>query len=408
MSARNVVSDENIHTWLQNALENELVQDINFLICDRNKPGDGYVSDIVYIDVDATKYNGEPCQYRLATKVSKEQKGIFKDFVEGSNLFQREACIYTKLVPKYQKLLLAHQLHPIDFMPKCYWTKTGDDYDVLVFDNLKKAGYRLHQSDIPMDDRHIKLVLRAYARWHALSFALREHHGEEFKAVVDELAGYEKKIENKPINMEKFKEVFGKIFDERYQILETHGEHELLERYKEKMKDRVPGKWNESAPCEEECVITHGDCWNNNFLFFYEENLIPSKVCLLDFQISKLHSPARDISYFIYSTCSETELKRFKEYIQFYYGAFARDLKALGCDPELLFPFSKLVDHWRQYSFDGFQTGVGILKLCLSDDKGVGDDGSVDSFDWKIEKNKHQYEARLIACIRHCVEYQLE
>ncbi|XP_060533758.1 uncharacterized protein LOC132706431 [Cylas formicarius] len=407
MSEQNIVSNENIYTWLQNALRNERLQDINFLICDRNKPGDGYASDIVYVDVEATKYDGDPRRYHFAMKVTKELKGVFKDFVEGNNLFEKEACVYTKLAPAYQKLLYTYHFPPIDFMSKCYWAKTGEDYDVLVFDNLKKAGYRLHQSDIPMDDRHIKLVLRAYARWHWLSFALRYHHKAEFKIVVDELAGYEKKVEN---NMERFKDVFEKFCEDQYQVLEEHGEHELLERYKEKMKNRAPGKWNEPEPCEEECVVIHGDCWNNNFLFFYEADQIqdPSKVCLVDFQVSKLQSPARDISYFIYSTCSETGLKRFKDYIQFYYGAFARDLKALGCDPELLFPFSKFVDHWRQYSFDGFQTGVGILKLCLSDNKGVGDDGSVDTFDWKIEKNKHQYEARLIACIRHCVEYQLE
>lgn len=94
----------------------------------------------------------------------------------------------------------------------------------------------------------------------------------------------------------------------------------------------------------------------------------PSEIAILDFQLSYLRSPALDLSYVFYGTASAKELKHFNHLMDIYYDSFSSFLRTLGSNPEELFPFSSLKEHWRRYSTFGLIFSSFLLTYVLCDE----------------------------------------
>lgn len=95
----------------------------------------------------------------------------------------------------------------------------------------------------------------------------------------------------------------------------------------------------------------------------------PSEVAILDWQLSYLRSPALDLTYIFYGTASSEELKHFDQLMKAYYESFSSFLRALGSDPEELFPFSSLREHWKRYSTFGVIFSSILLTFVLCDEE---------------------------------------
>ncbi|KAJ8957799.1 hypothetical protein NQ314_006474 [Rhamnusium bicolor] len=97
----------------------------------------------------------------------------------------------------------------------------------------------------------------------------------------------------------------------------------------------------------------------------------PTKVAILDWQMSSLRSPVFDISYLVYSTGSGVELEKFDELLEFYYDSFSNFLKELGSNAEEIFPYSSLKEHWRKYALFGLLMAILCLPIILCDKEDV-------------------------------------
>lgn len=78
-------------------------------------------------------------------------------------------------------------------------------------------------------------------------------------------------------------------------------------------------------------VITHGDCWTNNFLYKYDGNNAIVETCLVDFQLIRYGSPALDVANLIFC-CTDKSLRQnhMKTLLQVYYKELLKSLKTLG------------------------------------------------------------------------------
>ncbi|XP_023309948.1 uncharacterized protein LOC108904799 [Anoplophora glabripennis] len=136
---------------------------------------------------------------------------------------------------------------------------------------------------------------------------------------------------------------------------------------------------------------------------------IPSKVAIIDWQASRLHSPVLDLSFFIYSTCSEEQLRHFDELLDTYHTSFSMFLRELGCDPEKLFPYSALVRHWQKYSLQAFLLVTSFLHIPICEKEEAPELETLDGFCENIMNmkitNEVEYRKRLIAIISHYYNY---
>lgn len=133
---------------------------------------------------------------------------------------------------------------------------------------------------------------------------------------------------------------------------------------------------------------------------------------LLDFQLTRMGSPAADLTYFLY-TCTDGELRKkyYEELLNHYYTVFSDFLKELGSDPQKLFPHKVFLDHMRRFSAYGVLMSMMVLHLMLSDADEIPDvsEDELDMEAWKYEtRNVTVYLARAKDIIQDAIKYNYD
>lgn len=173
-----------------------------------------------------------------------------------------------QVIPRFHKLQQEKSCPLFKSIPHCYFTQQSSPTETIVLENLKPQGYLVSSKTDPMNLDHLQLVLGTYAEWHALSFALKDQHPQDYHQLT-------KNIKEPPLKA-FILTAFGQLIDQTlnclYATLKNKGELEVLRKYKS-----ILGGLNGSTilenlmnEYEETSVIIHGDCRYNNFLFKYE------------------------------------------------------------------------------------------------------------------------------------------
>ncbi|XP_050305769.1 uncharacterized protein LOC126742931 [Anthonomus grandis grandis] len=385
------------------ALKNENIQKYDLKIYGTEDKIEQYGSDIAFVDISAENFNEERRDYNLVLKYGHTQKNV-RNKVPIRDGFKREIVVYTRLIPCYQRFQQEKNIRPLDFIPKCFLTKYSDTDEIIVLENLKSMGYETQDRHKPMNLSQIKLVLEAYAEWHALSFALEDQKDPEYLEITKSF----RLNPWKPYFQNQLGEMIDFAQQSLYAILEQNGETTLLEKYRNLVgcdSARIVLTELMSAS-EDTAVILHGDCWNNNFLFKCEDNdakkTSSAKVAMFDFQMSSIRSPVFDLSHFIYSVASDEELLHFIELMEHYYFHLSQNLTKLGSDPEKIFPFETLILHWKKYSAYGAVLCPFIMMYCFIDKQDMADFGVCQTL--KNATLKIDYIRRTMAVAKHFVE----
>lgn len=135
----------------------------------------------------------------------------------------------------------------------------------------------------------------------------------------------------------------------------------LAENYSEIMRQLYSPELSEPYT-----VARHGDCWSNNFMYQYEvrksgnlsrsslkfvfQNGSVQKAVMLDWQVSYCSSPVLDLANFIFS-CTDGNLRaqHYDELLKIYHQSLKDLLDRLGGDTEAQFPFSALLQQFKQF-----------------------------------------------------------
>ncbi|CAG9762930.1 unnamed protein product [Ceutorhynchus assimilis] len=382
------------------ALENENLEKYELKFRGGNEKGEGYIGELTFVDVLGEKSNGEAICYSLVLKIGGKNKTMRPIVRLG---FEREVQIYAQVIPAFWKLQANFNMDLFSSIPKCYLTLLSDEQEALVLQNLKSTGFKLYNRKSVMTLDHMGLVLKLLGQWHALSFALKAKNPQQF----NELTAAWKCPANEIFVNSHVGHWMNVAQEHLLYVLKESKELELLKKYQEKTQNKLATNIIKEILFmeEQQIVITHGDCWNNNLMFKYQANS-PTDVTMFDFQISNLSSPVLDLSYFIYAVSSEEQLQHFQEFLQIYYQSLSQYLSQMDCDPQKIFSFADLQNHWKKYAAYGAM--ISPLTVC---------DSLVDKEDAVCYGNKHEkYEsiiksvegkrnvafwARLIAVAKH-------
>ncbi|CAG9830311.1 unnamed protein product [Diabrotica balteata] len=289
--------------------------------------------------------------------------------------YEREIYLYEHVFEEFKKF--QEQYNIVDqftSVPKAYLCSSEDGHEGLLMENLKTQGYKLWNKKLPMNPGHVKAVLKEYAKFHAVSLAMKDKSPEQFSKLTAKV--YANVFEANPSfnNEERLKEFVASAMASGYEVVA--GDSELTECLK-RVESKVNNAFFKKLKKEKyKLVINHGDCWCNNFLFKYEdpekiEN--PSSLRILDWQLSSCSTPAYDISYFFIVNSSKEIFDDYKTYLKLYHDTLSSQLLNFGCDPQKLFPYSLLEEHLQLLFSFGLYMSFMIVKIMVSESEEAPD-----------------------------------
>ncbi|KAK9874574.1 hypothetical protein WA026_005407 [Henosepilachna vigintioctopunctata] len=214
----------------------------------------------------------------------------------------------------------------------------------------------------PWNLEHSLMVMEEFGKFHAISFALNDQDPELFKYLTRNMTPLQFEYHH-VLNLEAY--CIGVILESNMKLLKESGRLDLYDKF-DKLHSEVYDTINYVVDVEDKRTICHGDCWNNNFMFKYQDendNQKPTNVKFLDFQLAICHSPVVDLVFNIYSTGDDVTLQNFDLLLETYYKSLSNCIESLGSDPSTLFTYDELRRHWRKYGLFGILMTYTALRL---------------------------------------------
>ncbi|XP_068081164.1 uncharacterized protein [Anabrus simplex] len=322
--------------------------------------GENYLSIIYRVEVQYKRGNtGNIENHHLILKGYPNCDFITK-FITELGVFDRELSIYqSALTAIYTFAEERFQRDQIPYITsKSFKTSRPN---TVVLEDLKYQGFRMANRKAMLDLQHCFTVVRNLAHLHGMSGALHNHN-------PDILSQYDNVVfgkRNKPY-LDNFLPEQMRILSKAIKTwsgFETYAAklEKLIPEYSDKLVDICtpqPGGFH---------VLTHGDCWINNYLFKYSSIGEPTDVRFVDFQLSCLGSPATDLTYFLYSSSqNEVRASRLDEVLKMYHTQLCETLAALGSNPEV-FGFQDLKNEMKRVALCGLYAATTVLAGVVGD-----------------------------------------
>lgn len=192
--------------------------------------------------------------------------------------FKCEVEMYTKVLPAFTEFQEEKHLKTEDrflSFPKVYVTVYDEEKDqfVIIMEDLRIKNYKMFPRSQSTTYKHAKLAMTTLAKYHAISFAFKDQKLNLFQDI----------FRNETLSSRYMKDDLGyeiiNILDRSIDSLENKKHKELVRDLKLTYLEWME-KFSDEQFIGGSGVLLHGDCWSNNVLFQYNEN-----VCLLYFYV---------------------------------------------------------------------------------------------------------------------------
>lgn len=378
----------------------QLPEDAALVVDDECLKNAGFCSTLKTVSVN----NG---QFNVVLKTAPNTPKI-RELIPFERIFQREVYFYQTILKFFKKQLpkkICNEDDYWDCFPTCFYASNEPFKEILMLENLQVLDFQLWPRHQQMNEQHVKLVLKEYARLHAFSFALRHNEPQVLKMIENNTTDIYLPIIKKCGTAETIKKLSERVFKEAFIGLKEGG-FDVVGTM-ERLVGEQTGDYG---------VVCHGDTWCNNLMFKYNHNRQPIAIKFLDFQLVRFGSPVLDLSYFLYSSASLTQLKHLNQLLKYYHDYLTKFLRNFfGCDATKLFPFEVLEEHWRRFAKFGLGMAFLVVNVMMMDDSELpdvngNDAGNEEDFIGSFEKtSKHhdRYLERMVGILRHFEEWGL-
>lgn len=259
----------------------KIVKNLDFVTFDLSfsagsSKGDNYLGEVTRIHIDGKKIDGESAKSSLILKCgvasAKRRQEFFID-----TYFEREIYFYNVLMPVFNEFQIERNPN-IDLVfssyPKClynFYNRETDEY-FLVFEDLCRQELEMWPRDIPSPVENIINVVRELAKFHAISFAMKDQKPTLFDQFKNNKSTLSKFLTSKNTR---------KILDSSYlHTIELLDNDEHIKIYKHLLNnlDNYSKEIFDDNKLDRFGVINHGDCWINNVMFHKSKVKINKKV----------------------------------------------------------------------------------------------------------------------------------
>nr|XP_029724744.1 uncharacterized protein LOC109412338 [Aedes albopictus] len=298
---------------------------VDFNVEAATKKGDNYASEMYRADLEYEK-DGKlvKCRRNLEGKVIPSGE-IQRMIMEKNSIFPREIAVYRDILPKIHSLLESIGDSTL-ISPKCIFT-TDDPKTMLVFEDIKDAGFQMVDRKLGLDLDHSKLVIGKLAKLHACSAVIYQSN----PAVMDPVL--EGAISTNP-ERQDFLEFYRMCSRQVAQLVKSWNDptyNHLLERL-ENLPKTIISRGVQVYTRDDSCfnVLNHDDVWTNNMMFKYGGEKSVEDVLLFDYQLAYYGSPGVDLNYFLNAAVQETvREKHWLELIRDYHNILKSTLEKL-------------------------------------------------------------------------------
>lgn len=240
--------------------------------------GDGFMGIVMRVLIKGQR-NGSEDTLSLMLKMPPLSKTRQKAFSTAS-LFERESYVYRQVFPTYADFQRSKGLTEDDVdgffrYPICHAIVADAALDryAIVMEDLKEAKYVMFDKYQVVDWEHIRFFISELAKMHAVAFALRDQQPKVFKPYSELKCVFLDCIfKNQQKMMEGFQTtLFGMAVES------LHPDELELRRKVQALGDNFVEHMGDCVRLSEEreplSVVNHGDCWINNMMFLYENEV---------------------------------------------------------------------------------------------------------------------------------------
>ncbi|XP_073838593.1 uncharacterized protein [Musca autumnalis] len=329
--------------------------------CNNNKSANGGNTTTEF-DITETEAKQSNNHFITILKISPKNPA-YRDHSHIPELYQREVFMYQQLFGEYQKLCeegmqeKTNDQYKFDIVPEILYACLDQFDEFIICEDLSLSGYRQNvRTKMPTIDL-AAATFRSIAKMHAMSFILQAKKPQVFQRLI---AGFEDNLFNEnidPITIE-----FGKKYIRKTRVmLEQDGrtsstkQVEALQKLEDNFK-RISLECVNGPKTAPYAVVCHGDFWNNNMLYKFDEHTneaISAK--LIDFQLSRYASPVVDLMHYLCtSTDRDLRKKHFKELLDIYYETLTAHIEYYGLQMEQIYPREIFLQHLKEFGIFGF------------------------------------------------------
>ncbi|KAK3894911.1 hypothetical protein Pcinc_001359 [Petrolisthes cinctipes] len=281
-------------------------------------------------------------------------------------IFEKEVNFYEKILPDLNHILNNAGQESLR-IPELFHSSLEENNELVFLSDLRRKGFVMVDKFKGQDEAHVRLALKELSRLHASSILLQAKAPDT--NLTERYPSLNKDWRNcTGEKKERLHQIFSGRYDNAIVILkgcERHTVAAWVERILPNVVDLFQEQFTKIPPFE---VICHGDFWNNNMLFRYNEVGDPVEVMIVDHQGSRVASPAIDLVHFLY-TGLRGDIRRAKlqDFLGVYYNTFSSVVEAGGM--AVPFTLSELKQEFRKRMMYGLLFSLLVIPFQLG--KGV-------------------------------------
>ncbi|KAB0799419.1 hypothetical protein PPYR_07299 [Photinus pyralis] len=400
MMAKNnhaIVLTENQQMVLNGFLRRAGVGNFSISLSSGAEDGENFGGIIIEADVVWTNGNKESTShYILKCAPSSE---ILQRLLPVQSSLLIEIYVYSKILQEFNIIQGEYNIEtPFDCFPVYYASLAAAHDKMIVLQNVKALNYRHCDRAQPLDYPHILFVVKEYARLHALSYVIKHYKPalfEEFERNTVHHSSYDCD------SYEGIAMCRQHRLGHALKALKSIDDTALFEKFSYFVQNVMSITTKLLNSKKEHRVISHIDCGIPNLLFKYDPtsgDLLST--CMVDWQHSRLESPAVDLVTFILSAASKATRERYDELIMEYHKTFCSFMREFGCDGEKMLPFDILQRELKTYGLLGLTMAIMLIYLYSTIDQKVPDvlrtESSKEEFGFLYNlQNREKFDTRV-------------
>ncbi|KAK4878579.1 hypothetical protein RN001_011085 [Aquatica leii] len=365
-------NESDLRHHIENYLKTINISDYTLQISSDSTKGNNFMALVKRINVRGKNAKDENTELSFVAKTAEVNEAFRKaNFI--NSIYKREIYTYEKILPSFFELQIRYNV-PVRFesYPEYYVSSTTDFEEFVILKDMKVCGYKNCDKQHFFDFNHASLLIKELGKLHALSFALKEKEPEVFR----EICNNARDLEYQPgflATSKNITDLFCIFAVKSLDPLEDRVAFDKFYHFRKKILDVTKG-----VICEvfdsKHAVVVHGDCWLENFLFKYQDDHVPTDVCILDWQKLRVGSPAFDISQILFLCCDkETRNNHYSDLLLAYYQSFSSFLKFFNEDANELFSFEVLLLHLKKYSVFGLARALKVIYFLAINNEDIPD-----------------------------------